>query len=295
MNNGNQIKYDTVKKDCKEFRKTKENKKELYDYFKNLNIEQKLKKLGKMDCSNINENSNFIPIIDVISIYFSKYINKIFTVKGEISNGIIFIYEPKKKSENNLILLYKDKNESNEFNKVIITLEQNVRIRNMVKELKGKNIEEIIDLQSDKIQTIHIIYNNSNKNNNKTINRNDDSEINITKNIFEEEEGEDEEEEEEEDDNEEEDEEDDSDDIEKLIKKLDEKIRNINKNNKKNINENNERKMLDEEEKKIKEEDKRESKKEEIKNIEQEHNKIIKGNMEMKKIEEMNEKWKKRR
>ena len=77
-------------------------------------------------------------------------------------------------------------------------MEQNVRIRNMVKELKGKNIEEIIDLQSDKIQTIHIIYNNSNKNNNKTINRNDDSEINTTKNIFEEEEGEDEEEEEEE-------------------------------------------------------------------------------------------------
>ena len=34
------VKYDTVKKDCKEFIKTKENKKELYDYFKNLNIEK---------------------------------------------------------------------------------------------------------------------------------------------------------------------------------------------------------------------------------------------------------------
>ena len=47
-----------------------------------------------MDCSNLNENSNFIPIIDVYSIYFSNYINKIYTVKGEISNGLIFIYEP---------------------------------------------------------------------------------------------------------------------------------------------------------------------------------------------------------
>ena len=94
-----------------------------------------------------------------------------------------------KKSKNNLILLYKDKNESNEFNKVIITLAKDVLIKNMIKELKGKNIEEIIDAENNKIETIHLI-NNSNKDNKSSTNQVDNNEINKIKKIIEEGEGE---------------------------------------------------------------------------------------------------------
>ena len=274
------VKYDTIKKDCKEFRKTKENKKELYDYIKNLNIEQKLKTLGKMDCSNLNENSNFIPIIDVYSINFSNYINKIYTVKGEISNGLIFIYEPifYKKSKNNLILLYKDKNESNEFNKVIITLSKDVLIKNMIKELKGKNIEEIIDAENNKIETIHLI-NNSNKDNKSSTNQVDNNEINKIKKIIEEGEGEEVEEEREK-------EEVDSKEDEKNIIELDEIKSNINE---KNIKEKYNKE--DEKEESIEEEiRKREKEKEQIKQENVEEMKIKEDKKEDKKEEEEKEK-----
>ena len=61
-----------------------------------------------------------------------------------ISNGIIFIYNIlDKNKENILILLYKYQ-ESYEFNKVILTLQKYANITNVIKKLKGKNIEEII-------------------------------------------------------------------------------------------------------------------------------------------------------
>ena len=151
---------------------------EARDLFIQLDTKQKLDELGKMDCSNliiisgkkrlINFESNFIPILSSQCIYSLKLINKPFTINSEISNGIIFIHDqfPDKDKEQKLILLYKNNPQSNDFIRPVITLESKVNIKNVVKELQKKKIDEIMKQTDYKIEIIKpkdIIENNENK------------------------------------------------------------------------------------------------------------------------------------
>ena len=151
---------------------------EARDLFIQLDTKQKLDELGQMDCSNmikisgkkklINYESNFIPILSNQCIYILKLINKPFTINSEISNGIIFIHDqfPDKDKEQKLILLYKNNPQSNDFIRPVITLESKVNIKNVVKELKKKKIDEIMKQTDYKIEIIKpkdIIENNENK------------------------------------------------------------------------------------------------------------------------------------
>ena len=81
------------------------------------------------------------------------------TVISEISKGIIFIHDifPEKDKEQNLILLYKNLGKNKEFNKIIIKLEPKVNIQNVIKELKNKEIEEILNILNNKKYNFKII------------------------------------------------------------------------------------------------------------------------------------------
>ena len=135
--------------------------------FLKLNTNQKLKELGKMDCTYImkyskhkliiNEKSNFIMILSNFCTYFIPAINNIFTVTGGISNGIIYIHELFReigKEKIKIILLFK-KVIKNEFIRYLIIHEPNINIKNVIKLLKRKNIEEFFDNQKEfKIEMI---------------------------------------------------------------------------------------------------------------------------------------------
>ena len=141
------------------------------DLFVQLNTKQKLDELGKMDSyqlkkisgkkSYINEESNFIPVLSFNSMHFTKSINGLITINSEISKGIIYIYEPfpEKNKEQKLILLYKENEQSKDFTKSIITLSKDANIKNIVKELTKKNIEEIMNQKGYNIKNINQIYN----------------------------------------------------------------------------------------------------------------------------------------
>ena len=104
----------------------------------------------------INEKSNFVPIISIKSAYFSCDCKRQMTVNSEISKGIIYIYDffPEKNKEQKLTLLYKDAENEKEFTKAIITLEQNIKIQNVVKELRKKKIDEILNRSDYNIEII---------------------------------------------------------------------------------------------------------------------------------------------
>ena len=135
--------------------------------FLKLNTNQKLKELGKMDCTYvmkyskhkliINEKSNFIMILSNFCTYFIPAINNIFTVTGGISNGIIYIHELFReigKEKIKIILLFK-KVIKNEFIRYLIIHEPNINIKNVIKLLKRKNIEEFFDNKKEfKIEMI---------------------------------------------------------------------------------------------------------------------------------------------
>ena len=116
------------------------------------NTKKKLEELGKMDGSKltrkignkifINEKSDFVPIISHKYAYFSCDFKRQITVNSEISKGIIYIHDlfPEKNKEQKLILLYKDTENNQEFAKAIITLEPNIKIRNVVNELRKKKL-----------------------------------------------------------------------------------------------------------------------------------------------------------
>ena len=153
------IGYETLKEKCAKC-KTKEdvNKKvnEVKDLFIQLNTKQKLDELGKMDSSKlkrisdkkqlINEESDFIPILASHSAYFSNAINGQITINSEISKGIIYISEqfPEKDKEQKLILLYKENEQSKDLSKAIITFQGKDNIKNIIKDLTQKNIDEIM-------------------------------------------------------------------------------------------------------------------------------------------------------
>ena len=144
---------------------------EVRNLFIQLNTKEKLDKLGKMESSKLkkisskksylNEESNFVPKLAFNSMFFTKSINGMITINSEISKGIIYIYEPfpEKNKEQKLILLYKGNDQNKDFKKSIITLPQDTNIKNVIKDLTKKNIEEILNQKEYNIKNINPISN----------------------------------------------------------------------------------------------------------------------------------------
>ena len=144
---------------------------EVRNLFVQLNTKEKLDELGKMESSKLkkisskksylNEESNFVPKLAFNSMFFTKSINGMITINSEISKGIIYIYEPfpEKNKEQKLILLYKGNDQNKDFKKSIITLPKDVNIKNVIKDLSKKNIEEILNQKEYNIKNINPISN----------------------------------------------------------------------------------------------------------------------------------------
>ena len=144
---------------------------EVRNLFIQLNTKEKLDELGKMESSKLkkisskksylNEESNFVPKLAFNSMFFTKSINGMITINSEISKGIIYIYEPfpEKNKEQKLILLYKGNEQNKDFKKSIITLPKDVNIKNVIKDLSKKNIEEILNQKEYNIKNINPISN----------------------------------------------------------------------------------------------------------------------------------------
>ena len=144
---------------------------EVRNLFIQLNTKEKLDKLGKMESSKLkkisskksylNEESNFVPKLAFNSMFFTKSINGMITINSEISKGIIYIYEPfpEKNKEQKLILLYKGNEQNKDFKKSIITLPKDANIKNVIKDLSKKNIEEILNQKEYNIKNINPISN----------------------------------------------------------------------------------------------------------------------------------------
>ena len=144
---------------------------EVRNLFIQLNTKEKLDELGKMESSKLkkisskksylNEESNFVPKLAFNSMFFTKSINGMITINSEISKGVIYIYEPfpEKNKEQKLILLYKGNEQNKDFKKSIITLPKDVNIKNVIKDLTKKNIEEILNQKEYNIKNINPISN----------------------------------------------------------------------------------------------------------------------------------------
>ena len=138
---------------------------EVRNIFIELDTPQKLKELGDMDASKlkkdnkkntINEESNFVPILSHKCAYFSNSIKGKFTINSEISKGVIFIHDlfPDKNKEQKLILLYKEAGKNQDFIRPVITLDPKAKIQNVVKELKNKPINEILNKKEFNIKIV---------------------------------------------------------------------------------------------------------------------------------------------
>ena len=160
--------YEELKEKCFKCKSDEEKKKligEVRELFIKLNTKEKLDELGMMNSDNLNkiigkkkflnEQSNFLPVLAHQCAYFMKSINSPITINSEISNGIIYIQNPfpEKNKEQKLILLNKNEN-SNDFIRHVITLEPNVKVKDVVKELKKKNINEIMNQKEFKLELI---------------------------------------------------------------------------------------------------------------------------------------------
>ena len=153
------VDYDQIKNKCKNTENINTLKDEISKLFIRLKTKQRLEELGKIDCSkfkrnNNSENSrqihldelgNYMLILDFGCIYFSSYIQGRITVRADILDGRIYIYDfiSKKDKYKKLILLY-NYNENNDFKKYAIILEKNANIQNVIKELKNKKIDELL-------------------------------------------------------------------------------------------------------------------------------------------------------
>ena len=139
---------------------------EIFYLFKENNTKEKLDELGEMDCSHlqkkigsiiyINEKSDFVPVLSHQVVYFSNLIKRQINIKAQISNGVIYIHNvfPEKNKEQKLILFYKESGNNQEFIKPIITLKPNVKIQEVVKKLKTKKIDEILNQSEFKIDFV---------------------------------------------------------------------------------------------------------------------------------------------
>ena len=127
--------YDILKQKCYEYKLDEDIKKinDVRNLFIKLNTKQKLEELGKMDCSLlkkisgkkylINEKSNFIPVLANQCVYLMNLMDGPVTIAGNISNGIIYIYDPfQEKNEQKIIILFKENDQSKNFIRCIITL-----------------------------------------------------------------------------------------------------------------------------------------------------------------------------
>ena len=144
---------------------------EVRNLFIQLNTQQKLDELGKMESSKLkkisskksylNEESNFVPKLAFNSMFFTKSINGMITINSEISKGVIYIYEPfpEKNKEQKLILLYKGNEQNKDFKKSIITLPKDANVKNVIKDLSKKNIYEILNQKEYNIKNINPISN----------------------------------------------------------------------------------------------------------------------------------------
>ena len=144
---------------------------EVRNLFVQLNTKEKLDELGKMESSKLkkisskksylNEESNFVPKLAFNSMFFTKSINGMITINSEISKGVIYIYEPfpEKNKEQKLILLYKGNDQNFDFKKSIITLPKDANVKNVIKDLSKKNIEEILNQKEYNIKNINPISN----------------------------------------------------------------------------------------------------------------------------------------
>ena len=162
------VSYEELKEKCIKCKSDEDKKKligEMRELFIKLNTKQKLDELGTMDCTNlqktigknkfINEESNFLPVLAHQCAYFMKSINSPITINSEISNGIIYIQNPfpEKNKSQKLILLNRKEN-SDDFIRHAITFEPNVKVKDVVKELKKKNINEIMNQKEFKLELI---------------------------------------------------------------------------------------------------------------------------------------------
>ena len=152
-------------KGCKTDAEIKNIINEVRNIFIELDTPQKLKELGDMDTSKlikdkkkstINEESNFVPILSHKCAYFSNSIKGKFTINSEISKGVIFIHDlfPDKNKEQKLILLYKEAGKNQDFIRPVITLDPKAKIQNVVKELKNKPINEILNKKEFNIKIV---------------------------------------------------------------------------------------------------------------------------------------------
>ena len=162
--------YEELKNKCKNAKNESSIKDEVLELFIKLDTKKKLEELGKMKCSKLkrpstakkskqmvlDEKSDFIPILDDKCSYFSGSIDGKITVNAELSNGIIFFSNPviEKNVDKKLILLYKENEKSNEFKRPIITLDSKEKTDDVIKKLKNKTIEEIINNKEYKIEIV---------------------------------------------------------------------------------------------------------------------------------------------
>ena len=173
----NIVGFEQLKDKCKNC-KTDDQIKKIINEVRNLFIEldtfQKLKELGDMDCTKlkknvkkntINEESDFIPILSIYSSYFSKSIKGSFTINSEISKGVIFIHDafPEKGKEQKLILLYKEAGNSKDFIRPVITLDPKAKLQSVIKDLKNKPIDEILNKKELNLKIIKPIETNKKK------------------------------------------------------------------------------------------------------------------------------------
>ena len=171
------VSYEELKEKCIKCKSDEDKKKligEMRELFIKLSTKQKLDELGTMDCTNlqktigknkfINEESNFLPVLAHQCAYFMKSINSPITINSEISNGIIYIQNPfpEKNKSQKLILLNRKEN-SDDFIRHAITFEPNVKVKDVVKELKKKNIDEIMSQKEYKLEIINPIVITENK------------------------------------------------------------------------------------------------------------------------------------
>ena len=164
----NIVGFEKLKDKCKSCKTDAEIKNlinEVRNIFIELDTPQKLKELGDMDTSKlikdkkkstINEESNFVPILSHKCAYFSNSIKGKFTINSEISKGVIFIHDlfPDKNKEQKLILLYKEAGKNQDFIRPVITLDPKAKIQNVVKELKNKPINEILNKKEFNIKIV---------------------------------------------------------------------------------------------------------------------------------------------
>ena len=178
--------YEQIKEKCKKYNDSKNNNKlknELYDFFIKNNTKKKLEELGKMDFQNFkndanvengnnilfNETVNFIPIPSYHCAYLKKYIEDI-KVSGTFIKGKCFLYndeindknkikKEKIKDKKVLILEKKEGNNKNEFNAVMITLDEKEDIKKFINNVKEKKFEDLLNNKNLKVEKREISQN----------------------------------------------------------------------------------------------------------------------------------------